>query len=96
MIARRKEIGGGLAGLQFAEANTLALYSTQPGQVTLDGDELNSPFTRAFLKNIPVPGLDLPSFFDRVRDDVTNGTQGAQRPAVNGHLRGEHFFFPAR
>ena len=95
-VTQRKEIGGGLAALQMAELNTVALYSTQPGQVTLDGDELNSPFTRAFLKNIPVPGLDLRSFFERVRDDVTNGTQGRQRPAVNGHLRGEHFFFPAR
>ena len=93
-IAQRKEIGGGLAGLQMAELNTVALYSTQPGQVTLDGDELNSPFTRAFLKNIPVPGLDLRLFFERVRDDVANGTQGRQRPAVNGHLRaGEQFFF---
>ncbi len=93
-ITQRKEIGGGLAALQMAALNTVALYSTQPGQVTLDGDELNSPFTRAFLKNIPVPGLDLRLFFERVRDDVMNGTQGRQRPAVNGRLReGERFFF---
>jgi uncharacterized caspase-like protein len=93
-VTQRKEIGGGLAALQMAALNTVALYSTQPGQVTLDGDELNSPFTRAFLKNIPVPGLDLRLFFERVRDDVTNGTQGRQRPAVNGRLReGERFFF---
>ena len=93
-IARRKVIGGGLAGLQLAEVNTVALYSTQPGQVTLDGDELNSPFTQAFLKNIPVPGLDLRSFFERVREDVANVTQRRQLPAVTGHLRqGEQFFF---
>lgn len=97
-VTQRKEIGGGLAALQLAALNTVALYSTQPGQVTLDGDELNSPFTRAFLKNIPVPGLDLRLFFERVRDDVTNGTQGRQRPAVNGRLReGERFvFFPGQ
>jgi uncharacterized caspase-like protein len=83
-----------LARLQLAEVNTVALYSTQPGQVTLDGDELNSPFTQAFLKNIPVPGLDLRLFFERVRDDVANVTQRRQLPAVNGHLRqGEQFFF---
>lgn len=93
-ITQRKEIGGGLAALQMAALNTVALYSTQPGQVTLDGDELNSPFTRAFLKNIPVPGLDLRLFFERVRDDVMNSTQGRQRPAVNGRLReGDRFFF---
>lgn len=75
----------------------VALYSTQPGKVTLDGDELNSPFTLAFVRNIPVPGLDLRLFFDRVRDDVVNTTQGRQRPAVNGRLReGEAFFFLPR
>jgi len=33
-----------------------------------------------------------------VRDDVTNGTQGRQRPAVNGRMReGERFsFFPTQ
>lgn len=94
LLARRKEIGGGLAGLQPAQLNMIALYSTQPGEVTLDGDELNSPFTRAFLKNLPTPNLDLRSFFDRVREDVTSGTQGRQRPAFNGRLRqGERFFF---
>jgi len=58
---------------------------------------LNSPFTLAFLKNIPVPSLDLRQFFERVRDDVANGTQRRQRPAINGHLReGQQFsFFPA-
>ncbi|MBI5261145.1 MAG: caspase family protein [Bradyrhizobium sp.] len=94
LLARRKEIGGGLAGLKTEHLNMVALYSTQPGEVTLDGDEFNSPFTRALLKNLPTPNLDLRSFFDRVRDEVTNGTQGRQRPAFNGRLReGERFFF---
>ena len=92
----KREIGGGLAGLQVAEANTVVLFSTQPGQVALDGNELNSPFTRAFLNNIPVPGLDLRRFFDRVRDEVVNATDRRQRPAINGRLREEDqfFFFP--
>jgi tetratricopeptide (TPR) repeat protein len=95
---RRKEIGGGLAGLQLAELNTVVLYSTQPGQVALDGDELNSPFTRAFVRNIPGPELDLRLFFERVSDDVANDTQRRQRPAVNGRLResDRFFFFPAQ
>lgn len=97
MVARRKEIGGGFASLQLARLNTVALFSTQPGQVTLDGDELNSPFTRAFVSNVPMPNLELRQFFDRIRQDVANGTQGRQRPAFNGRLReGEQFFlFPA-
>lgn len=96
LLAHRKELGGGLAGVSFAEVNKLALFATQPGQVTLDGDELNSPFTRAFVSNLPTPDLDLRQFFERVRRDVTEGTQGRQRPAVNGRLReGERFsFFP--
>lgn len=72
------------------------MASTQPGQVALDGDELNSPFTRAFVKNIPVPGLDLQVFFERVRDDVASLTERRQRPSINGRLRqDEKFsFFP--
>ena len=93
-VTQRKEIGGGLAGLQIPELNTIVLYSTQPGQVALDGDELNSPFTRAFLKNIPAPGLDVRLFFQRVRDDVAGVTLRRQLPAINGKLReGEQFFF---
>lgn len=97
LISRRKELGGGLAGMRLAELNKIALFATQPGQVTLDGDELNSPFTRAFLSNLPTPDLDLRRFFERVRRDVVDGTQGRQRPALNGRLReGERFsFFPA-
>ncbi len=98
LIARRKEIGGGLAGVQLTELNTVALFSTQPGKVTLDGDELNSPFTRAFVSNLPTPNLDLRQFFERVKQNVADGTQGRQRPAINGKLReGERFiFFPTQ
>ncbi|MDE2378854.1 caspase family protein [Bradyrhizobium sp.] len=94
LIARRKEIGGGLSSVRLAQANTVALFSTQPGQVTLDGDELNSPFTRAFVSNLPTPRQDLRLFLDRVRQDVSAGTQGRQRPAFDGRLKeGEQFFF---
>jgi tetratricopeptide (TPR) repeat protein len=97
-IARRKPIGGGLSSLHFAKPNSIAMFSTQPGQVTMDGDELNSPFTRSFVSRMPTPMLDLRSFFERVRDDVTAGTQGRQRPALDGNLKaGEAFyFFPGR
>jgi tetratricopeptide (TPR) repeat protein len=98
LIARRKDIGGGLAGLQLAGLNTVALFATQPGQVTLDGDELNSPFTRAFVSNLPTPNLDLRLLFEKIRRDVADGTKGRQRPAFDGRLtEGEQFFFfPAR
>ncbi len=96
VAAPGKEIGGGFAGLQIAEPNTIVLYSTQPGRVALDGDELNSPFTRAFLRNIPVPGLDLRLFLERVGEDVAGATERRQRPAVNGRLResARFAFFP--
>jgi uncharacterized caspase-like protein len=95
-VGRRNPIGGGFAGVQPAEPNTLVLYSTQPGRVALDGDELNSPFTRAFVKNMPVRDLDLRQFLDRVRDDVARATERRQWPSVNGRLRaGDRLsFFP--
>jgi len=89
-----KDIGGGFAGLMPAELNTLVLYSTQPGHVALDGNELNSPFTRAFIRNLPVPGQDLAAFFTRLDNDVMAATERRQRPAVNGQLRqGDQFYF---
>ncbi len=94
LIARRKEMGGGFTGLRIAQSNLVALFSTQPGQITLDGDELNSPFTRAFVSNMATPNLELRPFFEQVGRDVAKGTQGRQRPAVDGHLNeGEQFFF---
>ncbi|NVN85465.1 MAG: caspase family protein [Rhodopseudomonas sp.] len=98
LIARRKAIGGGLAGLQLTQPNTVALFSTQPGEVTLDGNELNSPFTRAFVSRLPTPNLDLRLFFERVREDVATGTQGRQRPALTGGLTegASFFFFPVQ
>lgn len=97
LMTRRKDLGGGLAGVRLAETNMVALFATEPGQVTLDGDELNSPFTRAFVSNLPIPNLDLRQFFEQVRRDVVSGTQGRQRPVFNGRLgEGERFsFFPA-
>jgi len=89
-----KDIGGGFSALTLTEPNTLVLYSTQPGQVALDGDDLNSPFTRAFLRNNAVPGQDLATFLARLHDDVATATQGQQLPAVNGQLRpGDSFYF---
>jgi tetratricopeptide (TPR) repeat protein len=98
ILGGRKVLGGGLAKIQLDDVNTVAMFSTQPGQVTLDGDEMNSPFTRAFVSRLATPDLDLRVFFQRVRDDVTRGTQGRQRPDLSGHLRqDERFvFFPAR
>lgn len=92
----RRDIGGGFASLELSALNTIVLYSTQPGRVALDGDELNSPFTRAFVKNMPVPGQELQAFFDRVRDDVARSTDRRQQPAIQGHLSPEErfSFFP--
>lgn len=94
--AERREIGGGFAGFDPPSVNTVVLYATQPGRVALDGDELNSPFARAFVKNLPVPGLALQAFLERVRDDVARSTERRQQPAVQGRLDdAETFsFFP--
>jgi len=89
-----KAIGGGFTATTLRQPDTLVLYATQPGQVALDGDELNSPFTRAFLRNNAVPGQDLATFLSRLHDDVAKATERRQLPAVIGQLRqGERFYF---
>ena len=69
----------GLAAVESGEG-TLISYSTQPGNVALDGTGRNSPFAAALLKHIPTLGDDLPSILINVRNDVMEATSVGRCP----------------
>lgn len=71
---------------------TLISYSTQPGNVALDGEGRNSPFTTAVLKHIETPGLDVSEMMISVRKDVLKSSNGRQVPWENSSLTGQFFF----
>jgi uncharacterized caspase-like protein len=79
MGTRSTAIGRGLATAP-AGLGTFIAYSTQPGNVALDGTGRNSPFTAALLKHLPVPGRNLPALLIEVRKDVVAATKGQQVP----------------
>jgi formylglycine-generating enzyme required for sulfatase activity/uncharacterized caspase-like protein len=91
MGTRSAEIGRGLAPVESG-VGTLISFSTQPGNVALDGTGRNSPFAGALVKRIPTFGEDLSALLIDVRNDVRKATQNAQIPWEHSALTGRFYF----
>jgi len=85
-------VGRGLAAPEAGGGNVLIGFATAPGEVALDGDGDNSPFTTALLKHIETPGLEIEIMMKRVKADVYAATAGSQSPWHNSALRREFYF----
>lgn len=94
MGTRSSDIGRGLAA-QESGSGTLVSFSTQPGNVALDGSGRNSPFAAALVKHIPTPGKELPAILVSVRNDVMQATAKRQVPWEHSALTGEVVLAPA-
>ncbi|MBN9669216.1 caspase family protein [Roseibium aggregatum] len=88
----RSSAGRGLAAPQAGDGNILIGYATAPGEVALDGEGDNSPFTEALLKHIETPDLEIEIMMKRVKADVYSTTRGSQSPWHNSALRREFYF----
>jgi uncharacterized caspase-like protein len=91
MGTRSAAIGQGLAQVQTG-VGTFIAYSTQPGNVALDGQGRNSPFTAALTKGVREPGRNLTSVMIEVRKDVLAATGGKQVPWDHSALTGDFYF----
>jgi uncharacterized caspase-like protein len=91
MGTRSASIGQGLAQVQTG-VGTFIAYSTQPGNVALDGQGRNSPFTAALAKRVAEPGRNLTSVMIDVRKDVLAVTGGKQVPWDHSALTGDFYF----
>ncbi len=81
----------GLAEMKSSEG-TLIAFATGPGQKALDGKQgENSPFTRALLKNLAEPGVEIRHALTKVRAQVSEETNKQQLPWENTNLTG--FFY---
>ncbi len=69
-------------------AGTLIAFATAPGQVALDGEGANSPFSAALSRHIGTPGLEV-QMLTRVRAEVVATTKSKQVPWSNSSLLGE-------
>jgi uncharacterized caspase-like protein len=70
-------------------AGTLIAFATAPGQVALDGEGANSPFSAALSRHIGTPGLEVQQMLTRVRAEVVAATKAKQVPWSNSSLLGE-------
>ncbi|MFZ1814276.1 MAG: caspase family protein [Rhizobiaceae bacterium] len=89
---RSAAVSSGLARVESG-VGTYIGFSTQPGNVALDGDGENSPFATAILRHIEEPGADIESIMRVVREDVIEQTKGTQVPWGNSSLTGTGFVF---
>jgi uncharacterized caspase-like protein len=80
MGTRSTEVGTGLAPVRAA-SGTLISFSTQPGNVALDGTGRNSPFAAALVKHVSASSDDLSAILIAVRNDVMKG-DGQQAGAL--------------
>ncbi|MBR0672056.1 caspase family protein [Neoroseomonas soli] len=92
-VSRSATVGLGLAQLRAA-VGTLVAFSTAPGTVAADGEGRNSPFTRALLRRIEAPGIELRQMLAEVRREVREATGGRQVPWEHSALEGAFYFVP--
>lgn len=91
MGTRAASLGQGLAQVQGG-VGTFVAFSTQPGNVALDGTGRNSPFAAALAKRLAEPGRSLNGVMIEVRKDVLAATGGKQVPWDHSALTGEFYF----
>jgi len=91
MGTRSASVGQGLAQVQTG-VGTFIAYSTQPGNVAVDGAGRNSPFTAALSKGVGVPDRNLTSVMIDVRKEVLAATGGKQVPWDHSALTGDFYF----
>lgn len=84
----------GTRGLARVDAptGTIIAYATAPGQVALDGDSENSPYTAALVDAIHQDGLTIENVFKRARRKVLKQTGRKQTPWENSSLTGDFYF----
>lgn len=92
MGTRSTEIGRGLAAVESG-VGTLISFSTQPGNVALDGTGRNSPYAGSLVKHVSSSD-DLGAILIAVRNDVMKDTQRKQIPWEHSALTGRFYFRP--
>ena len=81
----------GLARIDRTPKGMYLAYSTDPGNVAMDGEGRNSPFTSELLKAIKKP-LPIELVFKEVRKNVQKLTGNSQTPFTISSLSGDFYF----
>ena len=95
-LPKSRSLGAGLAPVDakadgMGTGGVLIAYATDPGAIAFDGNGVDSPYSLALAKHLTEPGVEIQSALTRVRGEVTEATQGRQRPLHNASLGREVF-----
>ncbi|RUW78037.1 caspase family protein [Mesorhizobium sp. M4B.F.Ca.ET.049.02.1.2] len=95
-LPKSRSLGAGLAPVEaksegVGTGGILIAYATDPGAIAFDGNGVNSPYSTALARHLTEPGVEIQSALTRVRGEVTETTQGRQRPWHNASLGREVF-----
>lgn len=93
MGTRSANIGRGLAPIESG-VGTLISFSTQPGNVALDGTGRNSPYAASLAQHLTTPGQDISNILIKVRNDVIRATNHQQVPWEHAALTDQFYFAP--
>jgi len=85
----------GLAKMNAPTGSFIA-YATSPGDVAVDGDGNNSPYTAALVANMEEPGVPIEKMFRNVRNQVRSITDNRQTPWESSSLIGDDFYFKTK
>jgi hypothetical protein len=87
---RGGEMTRGLARVDRTQGMLVA-YATQPNAVAADGTGRNSPFTKALVREMQEPGIEVGALFRRVAVSVNRDTRGQQTPELSVSLLGDFY-----
>ncbi|QKK20817.1 caspase family protein [Rhizobium indicum] len=96
-MAEKLEPVGATRGLARIDSDlgSLIAFSTEPGQVALDGTGALSPYSESFIKRASEPNKEIRQVLTDVRRDVIAMTDGKQVPWENSSLMDSFYFIPA-
>ncbi|MGD1925757.1 MAG: SUMF1/EgtB/PvdO family nonheme iron enzyme [Paracoccaceae bacterium] len=90
-VSSSRSLQSGLARMDAPRGSILA-YSTAPGEIALDGNGRNSPYSEALAQQILTPGLKIEEMFKNVRRQVLSTTGEKQVPWESSSLIGDFYF----
>ena len=73
--------------------NQIVSFAAESGRVAEDGNDLNSPYAKAFSELVVQPNLEVGKLFRQLSDSVSVLTNGRQVPVTRTRLSSEDMFF---
>lgn len=84
----------GLAAMTLTSDGTVLCFATDPGRTAADGEADHSPYTKALLQHLFVPGQEFQAGLMDVGNEVKLITSENQRPWRNSNLNDPFYMIP--